>query len=371
MGSSVRLGKIFGIPIYLHYSWFVIFAYFAAIIAIELLGDYSLGIRIIGGIATSLVFFACVLAHELSHSLVAIKNDIPIRSITLFILGGVAQITREAARPKTELVMAIAGPLCSLVLAFVFGMIWFLLRGTQESSFDPILWLAGINLALALFNLLPGFPLDGGRVLRALLWQGTGNYMWATRIASLVGRGIAYLLIIGGLIMIFVGPYPLNGLVLIIIGWFLENAASSSYRQARLRDALQGFTARDVMSTDYSAVPPDLSLKDLTESYILLTGRHYFVVASEGRFRGIITLPNIKAVPQQQWDITPVSAAMTPADKLVTVLPGEDAISVLERMQEQNISQIPVVIEGAVVGVIMRDTLLRFVRLRSQLGIQR
>ena len=255
MGSSLRLGKVFGIPIYLHYSWFIIFAYLTAVIAIDLLEDYSLGLRIIGGIATSLLFFGSVLAHELSHSLVAMKNGIPIRSITLFVLGGVAHITREAAKPKTELVMAIAGPACSLVLAFIFGMIWWLLWGTvEEATLNPILWLASINVLLAAFNMLPGFPLDGGRVLRALLWQGTGNYRQATHIASLAGRGIAYLLIIGGIVMIFVGPYPFSGFMLAITQLGLAVAARGSILQEPANDGKHE-TAEGVRSNEYHNNP--------------------------------------------------------------------------------------------------------------------
>jgi len=226
MGGSFRLGKILGITIQLHFSWFIIFALIIGLLSYSLHDEgYSLWTSIIAGVLTSILLFASVVAHELAHSLVAIRNGIPVKSITLFFLGGVAQITREAARPKTELLMAIAGPLCSLVLAGIFGSIWFLVWGNSQETFasnNPILWLASINLMLALFNLIPGFPLDGGRILRALLWQRTGDYKRATRIASLAGQSVAYLMIGGGIAIMFINLstnfyIPVNGIMLAFI----------------------------------------------------------------------------------------------------------------------------------------------------------
>jgi Zn-dependent protease len=372
MGNSLRLGKVFGIPIYLHYSWFLIFVILTVSIAIYFLQSYPLGIRIVGGVATSLLFFASVLAHELSHSLVAIKNDIPIKSITLFILGGVAQITREATKPRTELLMAIAGPLCSLVLAGIFGAIWFLLWGNvEESALNPLWWLASINLMLAAFNMLPGFPLDGGRILRALLWRSTGDYRRATYIASLIGRGVAYLLVIGGVVAMILAGELLFGLMLVFIGWFLHNAATTSYKQVAIRDTLRGFTAQSVMTTSYLIVPPNLNLRELVQSYVLLTGRHYFVIAEEGRLKGVVTSQDVERVPRTEWDIIPVSEVMTPVDKVVSVRPDEEALRVMELMDEHGESQIPVAKDGIIMSIISRDNLLYSARLRSELGVQR
>ena len=371
MNSSLRLGRVLGITINLHWTWFIIFALITLSLSFGFGAGNPLWARITIGVITSLLLFASVVAHELAHSLVAIKNGIPVKSITLFVLGGVARITREATHPATELVMAIAGPLSSLVLAGIFYGIWYQLWGDNRFDLDnPIFWLAWINLALALFNLVPGFPLDGGRVLRALLWWRMGNYKRATRIASLVGQGVAYLLIAGGIAIIFLTDLnPFNGIWLAFIGWFLHTAATSSYRQVELREALHGFTAQAVMNTDYLTVPPNLSLMGLVQDYMLPTGRHYFVVVEEGRFRGIITSDNIKAVPQTHWAITPVSAVMTPADKVVSAYPEEEAFSIMEQMEEHGISQIPIVKEGRVIGIVVRENLLRFIRLRSELRI--
>jgi len=320
------------------------------------------------GIVTSLFFFASVLAHELAHSLVCLRSGIPVKSITLFIFGGVAQITREAARPRTELVMAVAGPLSSLAIAGLFTVVWFLARGVSEPVAALAWWLATINTLLALFNMIPGFPLDGGRVLRSIIWAVTGDYRRSTRIASLTGQGIAYLLIFGGVLIMFRG-YLVDGLWLAFIGWFLDNAAVQSYRQAVLRDSLQGFTAQDVMSVDYASLPGDLTIRELVEGHLLRTSRRYFLVTDDGRLSGIVTLHNIRAVPQQLWDTTSIRQAMTPTEKLKVAQPGEDAVSILEQMVEEDINQMPVVREGRVIGMIARDNLLHFIKMRSELRI--
>ena len=378
MGGSLRLGKILGITLQLHFSWFIIFALIIGLLSYSLHDEgYSLWTSVLAGVLTSILLFASVVAHELAHSLVAIRNGIPVKSITLFFLGGVAQITREAARPKTELLMAIAGPLCSLVLAGIFGSIWFLVWGNSQETFasnNPILWLASINLMLALFNLIPGFPLDGGRILRALLWQRTGDYKRATRIASLAGQSVAYLMIGGGIAIMFINLstnfyIPVNGIMLAFIGWFLHHFATTGYRQLEMRETLRGFTARAVMGTDYIAISPNLSLKQLVQDYVIPTGHRYFVVAEDRRLAGMVSFENIKAVPQTRWDITPVRAVMTPADKVVSARPEEEALSILERMEEHDLNQMPVVKEGIVLGIIVRETLLHFIRLRSELGV--
>jgi Zn-dependent protease/predicted transcriptional regulator len=370
------LGKILGINIYLHYSWFLIFAFFTYILYQFLLENHPLWMRLTAGMGASLLLFASVLSHELAHSLVAIRNGIPVKNITLFFLGGVARITREAPSPMIELRMAIAGPLCSLMLAGIFGLIWYLIWGITQQNIaydNPILWLAEVNFILALFNLVPGFPLDGGRVLRALIWRFTGNYKRASRVASLTGRGFAYLLIGGGIVWIFSSIFaeisPVQGIWFIFIGWFLSNAAGASYRQVEAQDVLQGFTAQAVMNTNFVVISPDLSLRELVQGYILSGSQHYFVVAHEGSLKGTVTLEDIKKVPQTQWNTTPVSAAMLPTDKGVSAHPGDAAANILEKMEEQGINQIPVIRDGMIVGIVVRENLLRFIRLRSELKV--
>ena len=254
MRGSLSLGKIFGIPLQLHFSWFIVFALVVASLAFAYTG-YPVWERVVSGIIASLLFFASVTAHELAHSVVAIRNGIQVKSITLFIFGGVAQIVREAKQPAAELIMAIAGPLCSLLLGIIFCAFWFLMRGTGESlMIELVLWLGAVNLMLACFNLIPGFPLDGGRILRAILWRRSGNYLQATRTSAMVGRGVGYLFILGGLAMIFTIS-PFNGIWLAFIGWFLEGAATASYRQARLTNTSPAPTAQGEMSE--TAIPHD------------------------------------------------------------------------------------------------------------------
>ena len=257
MGKTFNLGRLFGIQFRLHFSWFIIFILVTVFLVYP---SYDRWLYWVTGIITSLLFFASVVAHELAHSLVGRANGIPIVSITLFIFGGVAQMAREAPRSGAELKMAAAGPVCSLVIGGLFGLLWFVMQNMAEPIVSMVFWLAIMNGVLAAFNLIPGFPLDGGRVFRSLLWRFTGNYSRSTRIATRVGQGIGYLFILAGLSIIFLRPFGLSwfdGLWIVFIGWFLENAASISYRQLRWQETPNGFIASEPTTPDYPAVPPD------------------------------------------------------------------------------------------------------------------
>jgi Zn-dependent protease len=365
--GGFNLGKIFGIQVRLHYTWFIIFL----LVTFTLVNPHwSQWLSWVIGIITSLLFFASVLAHELAHSLVGRVNGIPVKSITLFIFGGVAQMTREATKASAELKMAAAGPACSLAIGGLFGLIWLLTRGVASSVAEMAGWLAIINVALAAFNLIPGFPLDGGRVFRSLLWRFSGNYKRSTQIATRLGQGIGYAFIAGGIaIMVIFGEW-LSGLWLAFIGWFLQSTASMSYRQAQWREAIHGLIASQMMTSDYAIVPPDITVNQLVQEHILPKGHHLFLVAEENRFKGILTLQNIKPVPQSKWDMTQVEKIMVPADRLKVASPEQDALSIVEQMDENEINLIPVVSEGRVIGLITRDNLLRFIRTRAELGIE-
>ncbi len=376
MGNAFNLGKLFGIQFRLHYTWFIIFVLITVSLSWQLFPiGYPGWTQLLYwamGIVTSLLFFASILAHELAHSLVGRANNIPIKSITLFIFGGVAQMTREARSARAELKMAAAGPACSLVIAGLFYLVWLFTQNTIEPVAAMAFQLAFINVALAAFNLIPGFPLDGGRVFRSILWQVTGNYQRSTRIATRVGQGTGYLFMLGGILIVFLQPFGLgwfNGLWLVFIGWFLGNAASASYRQAQWRGALQGFTASQVMTSDYPVVPLSITVSQLVQRYISTSGRGCFLVADEDGIKGILTLHNIKSVPQPNWGVTQVKEIMIPVDKLKTAHPEQDALSILEQMDESNINQMPVVSEGGIIGLITRDNLIRLLRARSELGI--
>jgi Zn-dependent protease len=370
--GSFRLGKLLGISFRIHYTWFIIFA----LITFSLSWEYFPRLYPFWnpaeywavGIATSLLFFASVVAHELSHSMVAKANGIPVKSITLFILGGVAHITREATRPTTELVMAIAGPLCSLTLGGLFYLISQLTTGLNEQVAALAAWLALVNVILAIFNMVPGFPLDGGRVLRSLLWRIKGDYKQATRIASLAGRGVGYTFILGGIVIVFTTAAFFNGLWFVFIGWFLEQAARTSYQQVVFRETLKDFTAADVMTTDCATIAPSLSLRQLVQDYVLPGGRRCFMVMEEGRLGGIITLQHIKKVPQQRWDMTLVRESMTPYDELRVVQPTESVLTILDQMDAEGMGLMPVGQEGKIIGMVIRDNLINLVRIRSELG---
>ncbi|HEX73836.1 MAG TPA: site-2 protease family protein [Dehalococcoidia bacterium] len=369
MGSALNIGKLFGIQLRLHYTWFIIFVF----LTVLLVSPHWLSpLWWITGIITCLLFFASVIAHELAHSLVGRANGIPIKSITLFIFGGVAQMTREATRPIAEFKMAAAGPICSLVIGCLFGLLWLFTPITIEPIAIMVQWLAFINVALAIFNFIPGFPLDGGRVFRSLLWHFTGNYQRSTLIATQVGRVVGYLFILGGILIAFLRPFGMswfNGLWLVFIGWFLENAASASYRQSQFRETLHRFTASQVMTSDYPVVPSDITISRLVQEYVLVSGRHFLLVADEGQLKGIVTLHNIKTIPQGNWGVTQVKEIMIPINKLKVAYPDQDALSILEQMDDDDMNQMPVVSEGRVIGLIARDNLIRFLRIRSESGI--
>lgn len=372
MKSSFRLGRLFGIPIHIHYTWFIIFS----LVTITLGASYFPSfyphwpswLHWLIAVATSLLFFTSVVAHELSHSLVSRYYGVPVRSITLFIFGGVAHISREAAGPMRELAMALAGPLSSLVVAAFFGVVNRVVSPYNEPVAALAWWLLRINVLLALFNLIPGFPLDGGRVFRALWWRASGDFLKATRVAVVVGRGIGYLFMAGGLgIVLLLGDW-LGGLWFAFIGWFLENVASASYQQARLREALRGVSAGELMSQDCVIVPPSITVEELVRDYVLPRGSRCAVVAREGRLAGMLTMANIRGLPQGQWPFTPVGNVAIPLARLRVAPPGDAALEVLERMEEEDIGQVVVLRGEEVLGVLFREHILRYARTRMDLG---
>ena len=374
MGRSIQLGKLFGIPFKLHYSWFFIFIFITVILSYayypEVADDSWSTAAYWGlGVLTSLLFFASVLIHELSHSAVAIREGMQVKSITLFFFGGVAQITREATKPTTELKMAIAGPLASITLAGLYYGIFWISNGFNVYLAELCRWLALINGVLAVFNMIPGFPLDGGRVFRSIIWLITGNYMRATRIATMAGRGVAYLFILGGIVLLFLPQWLFNGIWFLFLGFLLYSAATTSYRQAVLLDALKGFTAQDVMTRDPPLVPRDLTIRELIQRRFLPTSNQFFLVVEGESVGGLLTLRRIKGIPKEEWDIITTGQAMTPVEKLKAVRPSDDALGVLQRMDEENLNEIAVAGGGRVIGVIVRENLIRFAQ--SLQGLRR
>lgn len=372
MKGSLRLGSIFGIPIQLHASWFLIAILIAWTLAAgyfpqEYPGWQATTYWLVGGV-TAILFFASVLIHELSHSVLALREKVPVKSITLFIFGGVAQIGREPPTAGSEFRIAIAGPLSSLGLAALFGGLGSVMAGNAVVA-APLAYLGRINLLLAVFNMIPGFPLDGGRVLRAILWAFRGSFQNATKWASRAGRAVAYGFILFGVGQILLGGGFLNGLWIAFIGWFLNNAAESSYQQVVLRDMLSGVKARSVMTQDCLMVPSALGLDRLVEEHVLAGGQRCFFVADSGRMEGLITLHNLRNVPREQRPDLTTGQVMTPIDGLLRVHPEDDLWNVLQKMDEHDVNQVPVMDNDRFVGMVTRERLLHDIRLRADLGV--
>ena len=371
MKSSLKLGKIFGIPIGINYTWFIVFALVTLSLATGYFpsryGDWSMAGYLGVGLLTSILFFVSVLLHELAHSVVALAWGIPVKSITLFIFGGVASIGREPDRPLSEFLIAIAGPAASLLLALFFGVLWLGSTLLNLEALEALgFYLGTINLWLALFNLIPGFPLDGGRVFRSAIWAWTGNMNKATRWAATTGRGIAILMIVGGGIMIITGNWA-NGLWLAFIGWFLDNAASQSAQQAWIRQALEGYTAADFASTGCQSVDSNTPLDWVVRDYVLPQGESCFLVTDGTEAQGVATLGQIKRVPRNQWGWTPMRQIMTPLNHLKPVQASETAYRVLERMMSEGQSLLPVVDGSHFLGLVRQDNLMRFAQTKTAL----
>lgn len=368
--GSISLGRIFGISLKLNYTWFIVFALVTWSLTSFYFPDefpeWNIATSLVAAIITSLLFFSSLLTHELMHSIVAQKLGMTIHSITLFIFGGVSQMTEEPRTPQDELRIALAGPLASIVLSGVFYAIWQWSRPYSDFIAAISFWLFWINLFLAVFNLIPGFPLDGGRVLRSIMWWRNKDMNRATKIASNIGRGIGYLVIFGGIFAIFQSLW-LNGIWLILIGWFLENTAANSYRQVALLDTLQGHTVREVMIKDCPVIPPELTLDTLVNEYILATGRLCFPITADGHVAGLITFNDICAVSRTLWSTKRVSDVMIPIGKMKSISPNEDLSTALRVLTEEDINQVLVIENGSLTGVIGRDNLLSFIKLRGEL----
>lgn len=366
--SGVRLGRILGIPIYLHTSWFVIFLLITLSLATQFKSQHpgwTTAQHWTLGIVTSLLFFASVLFHELSHSVVARHYKINVKAITLFVFGGLSQIEHDAPNAREEFNIAIVGPLSSFFLAGCFWLIWRFVHGSEMVT-AAAKWLAITNLVLGVFNLVPGFPLDGGRVLRGIAWGVTGNFMRATQIASAAGRLIAYLLIAIGVWQALAGNW-IGGLWMAFIGWFLLEAARESFAQVALRDTLGGVRAEDIMARDIPTVTRDMSIDEYIHE-VLRTGRRCHIVTGAGAPVGLITLHSARLVPRDHWTNTSIQAVMVPIEKVQMASPEEPALNILQRMQSADINQMPIVSDHHIVGIIGRDAILRVLQTRLQAG---
>ena len=376
MKAHVKFGRIAGISIGLHYSWFII----AVLIALSLVQHFhavdpqwSRTVVWMAAAVTSVLFFVALLLHELAHSLVAKARGLRVRAITLFALGGVSQIESEARDAKSEFWIALAGPITSVVIGLVLlGTAWLggglVAGGPATPLISVLVWLGNINILLAAFNMVPGYPLDGGRVLRALIWSVTHNADRATRLAAKVGQAVAFLFILAGLWRFFVGA-NFGGLWLAFIGWFLLDASRASYVQVELMAGLRDRRVADVMDHDYATVEGRLSLQDFVDEYLLRSGRRCFVVLHNGQVAGLVTPHELKSVDRQSWSQTTVQSVMRPLRQLVMVAPDTPALQALELMSREDVNQLPVISGGRLAGIFSRGHLLRFLRTHHEFQV--
>ena len=369
MRSQITLGRVFGIRIGLHYSWFII----ALLIVFSLSAQFHTsnpewgdGVILALAVATAILFFISLLLHELAHSVVAKSRGLPVREITLFALGGVSQIEKEPTSAKMEFWMAFVGPLTSAGI----GLLCLALSRVSGAASSPatamVSWLGYINLALAGFNMIPGYPLDGGRILRALIWWKTGDVDRSTRMASRVGQAVALIFIGFGILQFFEGA-GIGGLWIAFIGWFLLQAAGESYLQIGLKRAIEGVSVSEVMTSDCPTVSGNMNLQHFVEEELLPTGRRCFVVLENGAVAGLVTPHEVKQVERARWPFTTLHDIMRPLDQMRMVTPETPLISALEMMSRQDLNQLPVVSNGRLAGVLSRAHLLSFLQTRTEL----
>ena len=375
MRSHIRLGRWFGIEVGLHYSWFLI----ALLIVMSLASQFQESHNEWGpgtiwavSILTAILFFAALLTHEMSHALVARAHGLTTRAITLFALGGVAQIEKEPQDARTEFWVGIIGPITSavigvicLALALAVGWHW---AGTPDTPLTAMLvWLGYINLMLAAFNLVPGFPLDGGRILRSIIWWVSGSGDRATQLASRIGQGVALVFIALGIFRFF-GGAGFGGLWIAFIGWFLLQAATASYATQALSSGLRNVQVSDVMTRECTAVDGNTNVQEFVEHYVLPSGRRCFVVEQNGQILGLVTPHEIKTLDRQRWPYTTLYDVMRPLDQLHTVAPSTPIMEALETMGRDDVNQLPVVTNNHLDGVITRANVLQFLQTRAELG---
>jgi len=388
MNRGIRIAKLFGIKIRVDWSWLLILLLVVWNLSsafAQIHPEWSTTFSIAMGATAAVLFFLSVLLHELAHSLVAKSQGIPVSSITLFLFGGVSNIRDEPKSPGNEFWMAFLGPLTSLVIGFALLLlagIGLQIQDLQQiqpmdflQDFSAVrtlaFWLGSINVVLGLFNLVPGYPLDGGRILRSILWAITNNLRKATRWASYVGQGIAWLMIASGISMIFGVRIPffgeglINGVWLILIGWFLNNASSRGYQQLVIRDVLEDVPVRRMTKRNPPTVPQNITVDDLVENYIMQTDDHAFPVMEDNTLVGIVCLDDVRKVPGSERSKKQVSDIMTAKSELLTIGPEDSANEALQTISKKSIRQLVVMEDGELFGLIRRRDIVRFLQLQS------
>ena len=364
-GTSWRVGRIAGVEVRIDSSWAVI----------ALLVTYSMYLRVLflyGSVSTvgavglailaAVLFFGSVLIHEMAHALVSQARGIRVLDITLFLFGGATRARVESRGPGDEFLIAVVGPLTSGILAALFGIVAGLGRDALSRPLVGTLgYLAWVNLVLAGFNLVPGFPLDGGRLLRSAIWKVTGSLRRATQIASGAGQAVGWLLVAGGVAYLLAGNLA-GGIWFAFIGWFLVQAARSSYQELQLRHMLRGVEAHDVMAGNLLRIPPDLTLQDAVNDYFMRYDHGAFPVDEQARTIGLLTLRGVRRVPREQWSARRVRDHMVPLGDQVVVTPDARMDGVLAKLQDSEAGRVLVVQDGEVVGIITPTDLTRWLR---------
>jgi Zn-dependent protease len=363
------LGQFLRIRLKLHGGWAIAFFLIAAVVVTQFPEAYLLWQRVVLGIAAALIFFAALGIREVILNFLALSRGIPEKRVTLFVFGGVSQLSEEETLPVIELLLAMAGLLVNLIIAgILYGIYSLLVTGGTTMLSALILWSAFLYFMLSLFHFIPAFPLDVGRLLRALLWKLTGSYNRATNITSWAGEVVGLLLIAGGIAVLVLTQQWFNGLTLIFVGWVLHTAALQSRRSVTLRRALRGVKARDMVARDCGVISRQLKLSRLVRDYIQANGQCYFVVARGAKLQGVVSLPNVKKVPKKRRRSTTISEIMTPVSELRTAQAEQPAARLLEQMNEWQLDYMPVLEEGRVIGIVLRDSLLRLVKTRLEVG---
>jgi Zn-dependent protease/CBS domain-containing protein len=372
MKATFKLFRIAGITIGIHYTWIFAVIFFSWTLAMVYFPSaypaWSTAIYWITGVAGALLIFVSVLLHEIAHSLVANARGIPVHSITLFILGGASNLEEEPQKPAAEFAMAIVGPLTSLALAAIFWGLSFLPTDKTTPLAAILSYMAIINMYLGVFNLLPGFPMDGGRVLRSIIWGATGSLTRATNIAGIVGQFFGWAFIgLGVFFMISVSLF--NGLWIAFIGWFLNSSADASRKEVALRERLGHIKVRELMNPNVPTIQPETTVQEMVTNIFRKQHGRAVPVCQDGRLIGIATITDVKKLSQDKWATTPVEKIMT-RDPLYTVFPEDNLNKALTLIAKNDINQVLIDDQGKCAGLLSRADIIRLIQMNSELGIR-
>ncbi|HEV2119005.1 MAG TPA: site-2 protease family protein [Candidatus Bathyarchaeia archaeon] len=368
---SLNIGRVIGIPVRIHYTlWLVLLLIAWSVADGYLPQNLDLATRWAVGIVSAVVLFVSVFLHELSHSYIAKKNGLPIARITLFFFGGVSEMSEEPKDPDLEVRMAAAGPLTSFLIAIILGGLWYLnvLLSAPVPVTATLKYTAYLNGVLGAFNLIPAFPLDGGRVLRGSLWKRSKNLVGATANATRVSEAISLVMMAVGLFYVIFGDF-VNGLWIIFLGWFIRSGAETSLRQTRLTEALAGVRVGDIMTRDLLSVAPDTSVQQLVSDYFLVHPHGGYPVVSNGKLLGVVTMSSVRSIPREKREIERVSQAMVPFERTIIVNPNTSALDALHIMAKNAVGRLLVMDEDRIAGIVTRGDLMKTMRARQELGL--